>query len=131
MLLRRPLVEPGQGDEQRRGDDRHDADPEMEHEGDGRKTGVQGASKIAAIAGLAIAVRTVSKSRIALAATAGIGRPSSAQNARGEEGVEPLACADQQPGADHVEQRQRQQRKRQRQGDEQQSGLAAVGTTRS
>ena len=81
-----------------------------------RNTGVQGASKIAAIAGLAIAVRIESKSRIACAATPESVGHHLGQNARGENGVEPLAGADQQPVADHVEQRQRQQRQRQAPG---------------
>ena len=90
-----------------------------------RNTGVHGASNIAAMTGVAIVVRIESKSRIACAAAAESVAIIWLQDLRREQGVEPLAGADQQPVADHVERRQRQQRQRQRQRDEQQGGLAA------
>ena len=89
-----------------------------------RKTGVHGASNIAATTGVPMVWRIASKSRIACAVPAVSRAHHLVEDARRQQCVDAFAGPDEQSLPDHVETGQRKQRDRERQRNEQQGRLA-------
>ncbi len=90
-----------------------------------RKTGVQGASNIAAITGVPMVVRMRIEVAHRLRRLRGVGCHHLLEDSRREKSIDTLAGADEQPVPDEIQARQSQKRQREGKGDKQESGLAA------